>query len=203
MRRLENQPQTVPSVAHLQKPEVQAEVAREVAAQLRPTQMQLPASRPRSTLRRSLPKRRSMVIAQTIDIPRILVVPTGEVRAGFQPFTLELGTLNTRRRRTNFGFSICEPTSREVVTLGKGGIEEARMEDYVVSGLVDYRRRIVRRQRRLAVRSCGPNGAAFPRLSSEEDTQGSPLLPTTTLPSSSMRRCRTIIGRKRPATRSR
>ncbi len=34
-----------------------------------------------------------LVTQQTIDIPRILVVPRGEVKSGFKPFTLTLDTL--------------------------------------------------------------------------------------------------------------
>src|SRR5690606_12129569 len=42
IRTLESQPQTVPSVIYLQRPEVQAQVAQQVASQIRPSQLQLP-----------------------------------------------------------------------------------------------------------------------------------------------------------------
>jgi restriction endonuclease len=38
-------------------------------------------------------KTTEVVIQQTIDVPRILVVPTGQVPSGFNPFTLNLTTL--------------------------------------------------------------------------------------------------------------
>jgi type III restriction enzyme len=38
-------------------------------------------------------KTSELVTQQTIDIPRILVVPKGEVKTGFKPFTLMLNTL--------------------------------------------------------------------------------------------------------------
>ena len=85
MRNLENQPQTVPGVAYLQKPEVQAQVAREVAAQLRPAQMQLPGVEAEIDVAAVVARTAQMVVAQTIDIPRILVVPTGEVRRASTP----------------------------------------------------------------------------------------------------------------------
>ena len=138
MRGLENQPQTVPNVSYLQNPEVQAQVAREVAAQLRPTQLQLAGVEAEIDVAAVVAQTAKMVIAQTIDIPRILVVPTGEVRAGFHPFTLDLGTLNYPPPSDELWIQHLRTHEREVVTLGKGGIEEARMEDYVVSGLVDY-----------------------------------------------------------------
>ncbi len=138
MRGLENQPQTVPNVSCLQDPEVQARVAREVAAQLRPTQLQLAGVEAEIDVAAVVAQTAKMVIAQTIDIPRILVVPTGEVRAGFHPFALDLGTLNYPAPSDELWIQHLRTHEREVVTLGKGGIEEARMEDYVVSGLVDY-----------------------------------------------------------------
>ena len=39
-------------------------------------------------------KTTELVIRQTIDIPRISVLPVGDVRSGFSPFTLKLDTLN-------------------------------------------------------------------------------------------------------------
>jgi type III restriction enzyme len=38
-----------------------------------------------------------LVTEQTIDMPCILVVPKGEVKMGFKPFTLKLDSLRYRR----------------------------------------------------------------------------------------------------------
>ncbi len=138
MRKLEGQPQTVPSVAYLQKPEVQAQVVREVFAQLRPTQLQLPGVEGEIDVAAIVARTAELVVAQTIDIPRILVVPTGEVRAGFHPFTLELKGMNFQPPSEELWIQHLRTQARETLLLGKGGIEEARMEDYVVSGLVDF-----------------------------------------------------------------
>lgn len=138
MRKLESQPQAVPSVSFLQNPEVQAEVARQVATQLRPAQLQLPGVEAEVDVATVVARTAEMVIAQTIDIPRILVVPTGEVRAGFHEFTLDLTTLNYPPPSDELWIQHLRTHKREAITLGKGGIEEARMEDYIVSGLVDF-----------------------------------------------------------------
>jgi type III restriction enzyme len=79
-----------------------------------------------------------LVIQQTMDIPRILVVPTGVVQSGFRPFSLKLGSLNYQPPSDELWIQHLRTHEREVLTLGKGGIEESRMGDYVVSGLVDY-----------------------------------------------------------------
>ena len=79
-----------------------------------------------------------MVTQQTIDIPRILVVPKGEVKSGFKPFTLELNTLNYQAISEDLWIKHLRTNQLDVLSLDRYGIEEARLEDYVVSGLVDF-----------------------------------------------------------------
>lgn len=78
------------------------------------------------------------MIQQTIDILRILVVPKGEVRSGFKPFTLDLSGLNLQAPSEELWVPYLRTGSTEVVGLGKGANDEARLEDYIVSGLVDF-----------------------------------------------------------------
>jgi type III restriction enzyme len=137
IRTLENQPQKMPSVTHLTKPEVQAEVVARVAAQYRPVQTEF-AGFAAPDVANVVARTTELVVQQTIDIPRILVVPKGEVRCGFKPFTLTLDTLNYPAPSEELWIQHLRTHEREVVGLGKGGIEETRLEDYVVGGLVDF-----------------------------------------------------------------
>lgn len=75
---------------------------------------------------------------QTIDIPRILVVPEGEVKSGFKSFTLTLDTLKYGAVSDELWIQHLRTNQLEVLAVGRGGVEEARLEDYVVSGLVDF-----------------------------------------------------------------
>ena len=93
IRRLENQPQKMPSVAYLQNADVQAAVLKEVAAQYRPEQLELEVVGRQPDIAAVVAKTTELVVQQTIDIPRILVVPKGAVRSVFKPFKLELSTL--------------------------------------------------------------------------------------------------------------
>jgi type III restriction enzyme len=138
IRRLESQPQTAPSVSYLQHPEVQARVAKEVASQIRPDQLQLPGVEAAVDIAAVVAKTAEMVIQQTIDIPRILVVPKGEVRSGYRPFTLQLSAMNYQPPSDDLWAQHLRTGEVEVLSMGRGGIEEVRLEDYVVSGLVDY-----------------------------------------------------------------
>lgn len=94
IRKMESQPQKLPSVSYLITPEIQAEVIREVTARYRPAQLVLEGIAEQPDIAAVVAKTSELVIEQTIDIPRILVVPKGEVQSGFKPFALELGTLN-------------------------------------------------------------------------------------------------------------
>ena len=138
IRKLENQPQTVPSVAYLMNPEVQAKVAEEVASRLQPAQKQLAGMETTVDVASVVAQTTQMVIDQTIDMPRILVVPTGEVRSGFHPFTLKLDSLHYPAPSDELWIQHLRTHEREILSLGHGGIEEARLEDYVVSGLIDF-----------------------------------------------------------------
>ncbi len=79
-----------------------------------------------------------LVTQQTIDIPRILVVPKGAVKSGFKPFMLDLSALKYPAVSDELWIQHLRTNQLDVVSLGRGGIEEARLENYVVSGLVDF-----------------------------------------------------------------
>ena len=126
----------LPNSAALRQPAVQAEIAAEVAARLQPKQGEL---LPDATLDvvAVVAATAETVAQQTIDIPRISVVPTGEVTTGFHPFSLDVSGLHL------------QPGEQEVVVQGlhsneqtrltvKRGITEQRAEDYIVRELVDY-----------------------------------------------------------------
>ena len=138
IRKMESQPQKLPSAAHLQKPEIQAEVVKAVTEQYRPSQLLLEGVGVQPDLAAVVAKTAELVVQQTIDIPRILVVPKGEVKSGFKAFTLELNTLNYQAPSEELWIQHLRTNQLEVVGLGRGGIEEARLEDYIVSGLVDF-----------------------------------------------------------------
>jgi type III restriction enzyme len=138
IRKFENQPQKLPSVSHLNSPELQAELVREVNAQYRPTQLELEGVTKKPDIAKIVAKTSELVIQQTIDIPRILVVPKGEVRSGFKPFMLQMDALNYPPPSDTLWIQYLRTGGTETIGLGEGGIEEKRLADYVVGGLVDF-----------------------------------------------------------------
>ena len=138
IRKLENQPQTLPTIEYLKKPEIQAAIVKAVEEQHRPAQLELEGVGEQPDIAAVVAQTVNLVTQQTIDIPRILVVPKGEVKAGFKPFQLRLDTLKYPAVSDELWVQHLRTNQLEVIALGRGGIEETRLEDYVVSGLVDF-----------------------------------------------------------------
>lgn len=138
IHQLSADPQTVPSVEHLRRPEVQAAIVQAVEETRTTGQLELPGLEDEPDIAAVVAKTVDLVARQTIDLPRILVVPQGEVRSGFNPFTLALGALRYAPVSDELWVQHLRTGQRDVVALGRGGVEEARLEDYIVSGLIDF-----------------------------------------------------------------
>lgn len=133
----ETKPTLAPTSQALLQPDMQAMIAKEVQKRLQPKQTQLALEPSTVNVADVVTKATQLIVEHTIDIPRISVVPSGEVTCGYHPFSLNLDGLRL------------QPTTRELVgqnlhtneqfTLkSEQGIKEHRLEDYIVSALVDY-----------------------------------------------------------------
>jgi type III restriction enzyme len=138
IRKFETQPNKLPSITYLQRPEVQAAVLQEVTDQYRPAQMELDGITKRPDLAAVVAKTTEIVIQETIDIPRILVVPKGQVKSGFRPFTLDLSGMRYEAPNETLWAAHLRTGQIDRIGVGAGNIDEQRLEDYVVSGLIDF-----------------------------------------------------------------
>jgi len=138
IRKLENQPQKLPSVTYLQQSEVQEQIVQEVTRRYGPKQLELEGLETQPDIAAVVQKTAELVIQGTLDIPRILVVPKGEVRAGFHSFELDLRSVNYPAPSDELWIQYLRTNQRDVLGIGHGGIEETRLEDYIVSGLIDF-----------------------------------------------------------------
>ncbi len=138
IKKMENQPQKLPSVTYLTKPEIQAEIVREVTERYSPAQIGLEGVVETPDIAAIVAKTSELTAQQTIDIPRILIVPKEEVRSGFKPFKLDLSNVNYQPISNDLWAQELRTGKLQLITLGKGRIGEERLEDYVVSGLVDF-----------------------------------------------------------------
>jgi type III restriction enzyme len=138
VRKLETQPAKVPSLAYLKKPEIQALIAKEVEEKYQPTQLKLEGVTQKPNITEIVAKTTAEWSDRMIAIPRIQLIPTSEVKSGFKPFQLKLDTLNYPAVSDELWAQHLRTNQIDVLTLGAGGVNEKRLEDFVVSGLVDF-----------------------------------------------------------------
>ena len=136
IRTLESKPDDVPNIAYLQTKEVRSRIVDEVRRRIGPQQQALFGSD--DAIADVVAETTAQYIVGTIDIPRIIVVPKGEMRCGYEPFRLNVATLRYPVPSDELWAQNLRDGQREVISLGRGGIEERRLEDYVVAGLVDF-----------------------------------------------------------------
>lgn len=76
-----------------------------------------------------------------IDIPRIVVTPRGQVTAGFRPFTVNFtGVRPSSAADTLWVQRLDDAVGHQVVlSAEQSGGEEARLEDYLVRHLIDFK----------------------------------------------------------------
>lgn len=131
----------VPTSAALLKPEVQEEILAEVAERLKPQQgdMLQATDGHDSTFDMSILVARAteVVVNQTIDIPRIAVVPTGKVTTGFHPFQLDVAQLRLQPGQREIVGQMLR-TNEQFTLSAEVGLKEQRPEDYIVHALVDF-----------------------------------------------------------------
>lgn len=138
-RKLAREPDKVPSVSYLSRPEVQEQVVREVRAQYQAPQLELAGmAKPQPDMAAVIAATAKLMADRTIDIPRITVMPKGEVKAGFKPFSLDLSGMRYPAPSDELWAKHLRTDRVDVIGLSQGNLLEDRLEDYVVSGLIDF-----------------------------------------------------------------
>jgi type III restriction enzyme len=131
----------VPTSSALLNPDVQKEILAEVAERLRPAQGSLLAgvdgAAPVLDLSSVVAKTTEIVVRHTIDIPRITVVPKGEVSTGFRSFSLDVSQLRLQPGEREIVGQMLR-TNEQFALAAEIGLKEQRPEDYIVHGLVDF-----------------------------------------------------------------
>ena len=136
IQEMEKNQYEAPNSAALRKPEVQQIIAARVAERLTPAQDEL-IEKETVDLAAVVAKTAEIVSDKIIDIPRIAVVPTGEVTVGFNPFTLHVSGLHLQPADRELVIHNLR-TNEEETLASEVGITERRLEDYIVYALVDF-----------------------------------------------------------------
>lgn len=132
-------PDVAPTSAALLQSDIQAKIREQVRQRLTPEQGELlqgSAGQPPMDLEALVAKVTQTMVGQTIDVPRISLVPRGEVSSGFNPFTIEALPNYQPGQREIVVQQL--RTSTQSTLLGESGVRERRPEDYIVKALMDY-----------------------------------------------------------------
>lgn len=135
--RYEARQDLVPTSSALLKPDMQQRIVDEVQQRMRPVQGALLADEPALDVASLVARTAEVLVQQTIDIPRISVVPTGEVTTGFHPFKLDLSRLRLQPGGHEIVGQVLRTSEQFTLEAGSGA-HEARLENYIVHALVDF-----------------------------------------------------------------
>ncbi len=137
VRTLESRRDLAPTSQALLVPAVQREILAAVEERLKPAQGALAIDEKPIDLAALVAKTTGIVVQQIIDIPRISVVPTGEVTTGFNTFALDTGRLHLQPGEREIVGQMLR-TNEQFTLAAESGFKELRLENYIVHALVDF-----------------------------------------------------------------
>jgi type III restriction enzyme len=133
-----NRYERLPSSNQLLDKKIQQEITARVKEEVKPTQGELAGVVEEVDVAGVVAKTTKLIVQQTIDIPRILVVPRGEVTSGFNAFTLDAGSIHYQPVERDILIQHLRTHKQETLTAIGSGQTELRLEDYLVRALIDF-----------------------------------------------------------------
>ncbi|MBW2168952.1 MAG: DEAD/DEAH box helicase family protein, partial [Deltaproteobacteria bacterium] len=122
----------------LPDPEIQKEIVKNVEEIARPKLGLLYDSLGEDTVANVVKETTALYQDYSIDIPKIVVVPKGEVVAGYEDFDLDTRNINLQPVAQDILIQHLHDMQRYKLRDGSGVVEEKRPEDYLVRGLIDF-----------------------------------------------------------------
>ncbi len=133
-----NRYELLPSSSQLLKKGIQEEITARVKEEIAPLQGELAGVMAQVNVAAVVAKTTELVVQQTIDIPRILVVPKGEVTSGFHSFTLDASSIHYQPVERDILIQHLRTHQQETLTALGSAQTELRIEDYLVRALIDF-----------------------------------------------------------------
>ena len=130
-----SRPSEAPTSRALLTAEIREKIVQEVQTALQPAQGELLVDE--LYIVEIVAKTTETMVNQTIDIPRITVVPSGEVSTGFHPFKLDLSSLHLQPSEREITIHNLH-TNEQSSLSAELGMKEKRPEDYIVFSLMDF-----------------------------------------------------------------
>lgn len=138
IKQLSSCPDQLPSLEVLKNPDQINKVLREVEAQYQILQIS-EEKRNTEQLSKVVNQIIDLAIQKTINIPRIIVYPQGEVKTGFKTFNLKLEALRYPPISDEIWIQYLSTNERvSLDSVSDNSVDEERLENYIVAGLVDF-----------------------------------------------------------------
>lgn len=128
----------LPRSADLLSEQVQEQIIRDVTAACAPAQGHFDDMSEQVDVAEVVAKTIDTFIENSIDIPRIIVAPKGEITCGFNRFSLDTSGVRQQPVAKDILIHHLQTNERMSLISGTGVIPEERAEDYIVRALVDY-----------------------------------------------------------------
>lgn len=121
----------------LQDKDVQAEIVKKVQDIMTPRQRRLDTG-DQVDVAAVVEKTTKLYRELSIDIPKIVVLPKGEVTCGYEDFILDTKGINLQPVSQAILIQHLHDRDRFTLQSGNGVAEERRPEDYLIRGLIDF-----------------------------------------------------------------
>ncbi len=133
-----NRYEQLPSSNQLLNKRIQEEITARVKEEMTPVQGELAGVMEQVNVDAVVAKTTELFVQQTIDIPRILVVPKGEVTSGFNSFALDASSIHYQPVERDILIQHLRTHQQETLTSSGNRQAELRIEDYLVRALIDF-----------------------------------------------------------------
>ena len=134
---LKDKPGTLATTGALLDEEIQQTIVEAVKEKLTDKQQSLLVDEEETDLATVVAKVSSLVKQETIDIPKVVVIPKGEVNYGYKSFELDVSQLNLQPTERDIVIQNLH-TNQQTTLTAQVGISESRPENYIIHGLVDF-----------------------------------------------------------------
>jgi type III restriction enzyme len=129
----------LPSSQHLKQPEVKAQIVKRVQEITAPVQQPLEGVVAPPDIATIVDVVTENVAERTIDIPRIVLTPTEEVRFGFNDFSLaNLDKIHVQPVSQEILIQHLRTSEKQYLMWDKILVKEERPEDYLIRALIDH-----------------------------------------------------------------
>lgn len=137
MRVIRQQFERLARSGDLNTQDVQQRITARVTELMQPVQGELPSVLQPVDVASVVERVTSAIAERTIDIPKIIVTPKGEVTVGYQDFDLDCGSFRHPPAEKDLLVQHLMNNQRFKIVSGDGVVLEKNLEDYIVRGLID------------------------------------------------------------------